>query len=62
MVIEATLGVAGPGMDPRRQVYADFPPTSGDLEAVNGQPDADERAPARRREQQAGPARRGVAW
>jgi hypothetical protein len=47
MVIEATLGVAGPAMDPRRQVYADFPSTSGDLE-TDDQPDADER-PAQRR-------------
>jgi hypothetical protein len=38
-MIEATLGVAGPEMDPRRGEYADFPPTSGDVEAVNGQPE-----------------------
>jgi len=30
--MEAFLGVAGPSMDPRRQVYADFPSTSGDYD------------------------------
>jgi hypothetical protein len=37
--MDAILGVAGPEMDPRRGEYADFPPTSGDVDAVNGQPE-----------------------
>lgn len=39
-MIEATLGVSGPTMDPRRGEYADFPATAGDLDDVNDDPEA----------------------